>query len=66
MSQKRYPQWKLQDITVSQRPKGVQFGLREWSVMTAVAKATPSVRSLAGQGNMDVPEEYRHVYFDEV
>ncbi len=34
--------------------------------MTAVAKATPSVRSLAGQGNMGVPEEYRHVYFDEV
>ncbi|PBK80214.1 hypothetical protein ARMGADRAFT_1092402 [Armillaria gallica] len=66
VSQKRYPQWKLQDITVSQRPKGIQFGLREWSVMTAVAKATPSVRSLAGQGNMEVPEEYRHVCFDEV
>ncbi|KAK0192822.1 hypothetical protein F5146DRAFT_520334 [Armillaria mellea] len=66
VSQKSYPQWKLQDITVSQRPKGVQSGLREWSVMTAVAKATPSLRSLAGQGNMEVPEEYHHMYFDEV
>ncbi|KAK0480526.1 hypothetical protein IW261DRAFT_1563208 [Armillaria novae-zelandiae] len=66
VSQKRYPQWKLQDITVSQQPQGVQSGLREWSVMTAVAKATPSIRSLAGQGNMEVPEEYRHICFDKV
>ncbi|KAK0220304.1 hypothetical protein IW262DRAFT_1461572 [Armillaria fumosa] len=66
VSQKRYPQWKLQDITVSQRPKGVQSGLREWSVMTAVAKATPSICSLAGQGNMEVPEEYHHICFDSV
>ncbi|KAK0494720.1 hypothetical protein EDD18DRAFT_353256 [Armillaria luteobubalina] len=66
VSQKRYLQWKLQDITVSQRPKGIQSGLREWSVMTAVAKATPSIRSFAGQGNMEVPEEYHHICCDEV
>ncbi|KAK0449732.1 uncharacterized protein EV420DRAFT_1646725 [Desarmillaria tabescens] len=66
LSKKSYPQWKLQDIAISQWRKGAQFGPPEWSVMTAVAKATPSVRSLAGQGNTEIPEVYHNAYFDEL